>query len=72
MRYIIKAVDRPVGAPENFIYVVVFCKYCVFDAYHHTLFLAYLNVYFYKNRVKSQELRTVYNLPMSVRLVNTA
>ena len=31
MRNIIKAVDRPVGAPESFIPVVVFCKYCDFE-----------------------------------------
>ena len=28
MRYIIKAVDRPVGATEHFISAVVYCKYC--------------------------------------------
>ena len=31
MRYIIKAVDRPVGATENFISAVVYCKYCDFE-----------------------------------------
>ena len=31
MRYIIKAVDRHVGAPELFISAVVYCKYCDFE-----------------------------------------
>ena len=31
MRYIIKAVDRPVGVTEYFIYAVVYCKYCDFE-----------------------------------------
>ena len=28
MPYIIKAVDRPVSAPEHFISALVYCKYC--------------------------------------------
>ena len=31
MRYIIKAVDRPVGATEHFISAQVYCKYCDFE-----------------------------------------
>ena len=31
MQYIIKAVDRPVGATEHFISAVVYCKYCSFE-----------------------------------------
>ena len=30
MRYIIKAVDSPVGATEHFPSAVVYCKYCDF------------------------------------------
>ena len=49
MQYIIKAVDRPVGASEHFISALVYCKYRDFEL-----------------------ISSVYNLPVSVRLVNTA
>ena len=31
MRYIIKAVDRRVGAPEYFISAVVYCEYDIYE-----------------------------------------
>ena len=41
--YIIKAVNRPVGTLEHFVSASVHGKYCISNAFHHTIFLDYLS-----------------------------
>ena len=48
MRYIIKAVDKPVGASEHFISALVHCKYCAFERMSSYYIFAYLSFWQYR------------------------
>ena len=62
MRFIIKAVDRPVGATEHFISAVAYCKYCAFERIS-AYYISFLPVNkMWRNMWRSSQKRPIYTI----------